>query len=134
MALVKLMAREDAIWGHVGDIPPLGGPTAGSDLFQVLALLTTQHHGATQMSWLWDLKPARCPSLATRLHARTQDLTGPHNDTTQGPQSLGLTEVGAGGQEKTKQDPDRNVLGSICCQSGLCCAHEASEHMVALAA
>lgn len=38
--------------GHVGDIPSLGGPTAESDLSQVLALLTTQLHGATQMSWL----------------------------------------------------------------------------------
>lgn len=119
---------------HVGDIPPLGGSTAESDLFQVLAPLTTQHHGATQMSWLWDLKPARCPFLATSLHARTQDWAGPHNDITQGPQILGLTEAGAGGQEKTNHDPDRNAFGSICCQCGPCCAYEASEHMVALAA
>lgn len=120
--------------GHVGDIPPLGGPTAESDLSQVPALLTTQLHGATQMSWLWELKPTSCPFLATRLHARTQELAGPHNDTAQGPQILGLTEAGAGGQEKTKHDPDRNAFGSICCQSGPCCAHKASQHMVVLAA
>lgn len=83
---------------------------------------------------LWELKPTSCPFLATRLHARTQESAGPHSDTAQGPQILGLTEAGAGGQEKTKHDPDRNAFGSICCQSGPCCAHKATQHMAVLAA
>lgn len=119
--------------GHVEDIPPLGGPTAESDLSQVLALLTTQPHGAARVSWRWELKPTSCLFLAT-THARTQESTVPRNDTAQGPQILGLTEAGAGGQEKAKHDPDRNAFGSICCQHGPRCAHKPSEHMAAPAA
>lgn len=68
-----------------------------------------------------------------KLHARTQELAGPY-DTVQEPQILGLREARAGGHERCKHNPNRNAFGSICCQSGLCCAHKVSEHMVVLAA
>lgn len=100
--------------GHARDIPPLGGPTAESGLSQVLALLATKLHGATQMSWLWELKHTSCPFLAMRLHARTRESTRPY-DRVQEPQILGLREAGAGGHERSKPDPDRNAFGSIFC-------------------
>lgn len=84
--------------GHARDIPPLGGLTAESGLSQVLALLTTKLHGATQMSWLWEVKHTSCPLLATRLHARTRESARPY-DRVQEPQILGLREAGAGGHE-----------------------------------
>lgn len=87
------------------------GPTVESGLSQELALLATKLCGATQMSWLWELKHASCPFLTTRLHARIPESAGPH-DTAPGPQILELKEAGTEGHERTTLDPDTNAFGA----------------------
>lgn len=64
MALGKLVAREDAIWDMSGIFRHSVG-LLQSGLSQVLALLATKLHGATQMSWLWELKHTSCLFPAT---------------------------------------------------------------------
>lgn len=65
-----------------------------------------------------------------RLHARAQELAGRHNDTAQGPQTLGLTEAGQVDRRKPSTILTEMLLGACAARV----AHEASEHMVALAA
>lgn len=76
--------------GTCWDILLLGGPTTESGLSKVLALFTTQIHGATQMSWyLWKL-------THTSIHSWSQGSMPGHqspldpSETAQEPQILRL--------------------------------------------